>query len=663
MTLLPHRLPAISVLMLALAGTAAWALLGAVTAVSAAAGDWPAYGGAAGGGQYSELTQIDKGNVAELRLAWRFRTGEHGDDSTAAQRLTFEAHPVVVDGKLIFPTVAGLVFALDAASGRPLWRADLKVNKSLRFSDAAARGVAVWLDPDAPSPTCRQRVFVATRDARLHALDGATGQACASFGAAGQVDLSDGVRLRNRDDYGVTSPPAVVDGVVVVGSSIGDNRAVEVELGVVRGFDARSGALRWRWDPVPRAADAPTFAEWQPAQAARVGAANAWAPLAVDSASGWVFVPTSSASPDFFGGQRLGSNRDANSVVALRADSGEVVWRRQLVHHDLWDYDLPAQPVLAELAVDGRPTPVLIQATKMGFVFVLDRHTGAPVLPIEERPVPASDVAGEQAWPTQPFPEAALQLARTAPITPDDAWGLTPLDRWHCRRKIAALRSEGIYTPPSVRGSLLFPGYGGGMNWGGVAFDPLRQRLIAPVLEVPMAVTLRPQPPGDARPDDARTAAHSEPGFTRMAGVPYALRRETLLSFLGAPCTAPPWGKLVAVDLAARKKLWERPIGTTAKHAPFAVELGMPFIGGAISTASGLVFMAGTTDQMLRAYDADDGRVLWETELPAGGQATPVTYLAGGEQYLVVAAGGHASLGTARGDEVVAYKLDRTPRR
>ena len=622
------------------------------------AADWPAYGGAPGGGQYSPLTQIGKSNVAKLRQAWTFRTGELGEGMARPGKLTFQANPLVVDGRLFISTATGIVFALDPATGKQIWRHDPKVDRTQRYGEMASRGVSSRIDREAPpQAACRHTIFIGTLDARLIALDGGTGTPCAAFGNGGAVSLREGIRIRDPGDYMITSPPAIVGNVVVVGSAIGDNRAVELERGIVRGYDAKSGRQLWMWDPIARAGDG-ARGDWSAEQAARASAANAWAPLAADPVRGLVFVPTGSASPDFYGGERLGANRDANSLVALKAATGEVAWRQQLVHHDLWDFDLPAQPVLTEIEVDEQKRAVVIQATKTGFVFVFDRETGEPVFPISEQSVPGSDVAGEQAWPTQPFPEAVFQLARVDPVTREDAWGFTPFDEWACRRKIGKLRSEGVFTPPSVRGSIVYPGYVGGVNWGGVAVDPVKQVLYAPVLQLPMVVTLLPKDPGnDGLPASVDPKDHPDSQFARMSGTPYAMRREALLSPFGAPCTAPPWGKLVALDLANKRRLWERGTGTTAEIAPIALDLGVPFMGGAIVTGGGLIFMAGTTDNMLRAYDQDTGDVLWETKLPAGGNATPSTYMVNGKQYLVIAAGGHGALGTKKGDHVLAFAL------
>jgi quinoprotein glucose dehydrogenase len=617
---------------------------------------WPAYGGAPGGGQYSEARQITPANVARLKLSWSFRTGELGAGTKRPRKLTFESNAIVAEGRLYLTTALNKVFALDPITGRELWHYDAQPGRGA-YAEMAARGVSSWIDSRAPiDAVCRHRIFFGTLDARLISLDGATGKPCADFGKASAVNLRDGVRLRDAGDYLVTSPPAIAGDVVVVGSAIGDNRAVDVERGVVRAFDARTGALLWAWDPIPQGERSAALG-WTPAQASATGAANAWAPMSVDVARGLVFIPTGSASPDYFGGERRGANRDANSLVAIRAATGEVVWRQQLIHHDLWDYDLAAQPVLADVTIAGKPRPAVLQATKTGMLFVFDRTTGEPLFPIEERAVPASDVAGEEASKTQPFPPPPFVFVRHAPVTEDDAWGFTPIDRAMCKRQIAALRSEGLFTPPSLKGTIAYPGWGGGVNWGGIAFDPVRQRVIVAVMEIPMVATLLPRVPTDLYAAANDPARHKDSEFAKMSGTPYGMRRETLLSPLGVPCTAPPWGKLLALDLATPARRWERPIGTTAKKAPIALDLGMPFMGGPVATAGGLVFMAGTTDNMFRAIDIDTGKTLWETELPAGGNATPSVYEAGGRQFVVIAAGGHGGLGTTPGDHVLAFSL------
>jgi quinoprotein glucose dehydrogenase len=367
-------------------------------------------------------------------------------------------------------------------------------------------------------------------------------------------------------------------------------------------------------------------------------------------------VPTGTPSPDFYGGARIGDNAYANSLVALSVDTGEVVWHRQLVHHDLWDYDLPAQPMLVELTKDGRRYEAVVQATKMGMVFVFDRLTGEPIWPIEERPVPQGGVAGEHLSATQPF-SSLPPLVSHAPVTEDDAYGMLWFDTRGCRKKIASLRSEGIYTPPTVGGTLMNPGYAGGSNWGGLAWHPESRLVIATVMEFPMWARLTPRAEAEAL---MKSGDFDRTGYTEMEGTPYVLTRGSLLSALGMPCTKPPWGKLVALDLGTGQIAWQRPVGTIEDLAPAPVpnlELGVPLIGGAIVTGSGLVFMAATFDDYLRAFDLETGEELWQGRLPAGGQATPMTYAIDGRQYIVIAAGGHGGAGTTPGDYVLAFAL------
>ena len=626
---------------------------------AATPGDWSSYGGAPGGGQHSPLVQITPDNVHRLRIAWSFRTGELGAGTPDPERRRFEANPLVVDGRMYLNTGTGIAFALDAATGRELWSFDARVARDKHYSDPASRGVSYWRDPQAGAGACRERIVFGTLDARLVALDAVDGQPCIGFGNGGMIDLRAGITLHDEagdrwSNYAVTSPPVVAGDVLVVGSSIGDNRAHALEQGVVRGYDARSGRELWRWDPVPRDPAEAAARAWQPGQAATVGAANAWAPLSADLELGLVYVPTGSASPDYNGGERLGDNRDANSLVALDLHSGRRVWAQQLVHHDLWDYDLASQPVLATVETAQGPRDAVLQATKTGFLFAFDRRDGSPVFPISEVAVPASDVPGEQASPTQPMPEPALRLARHEALTTADAWGPTPGERRDCQRLIAGLRSEGIFTPPSVRGTIALPGWAGGVNWGGIAVDPQRQLAILPVSDLAMQVALIPRAQFDW--DDREHYPRQE--FNSMDGTAYGMRRGALVSSKGTPCIKPPWGRLVAVDLRTRKVAWERPMGTLEEELPWLpLEVGMPLLGGAVTTASGLTFIGATADARLRALDSSSGKTLWEAKLPAGGQATPSVYSVAGRQYVVIAAGGREGLGPM-GDYVVAYTLD-----
>jgi quinoprotein glucose dehydrogenase len=424
---------------------------------------WDHYGGSLHGMQYSSLSQITTDNVHTLKEAWRFRTGELGQGHR--EPFAFQANPILVEGRLYLPTGSAIVFALDPASGEEIWRYDPKIDRSKPHAEIANRGVTSWLDPAADADdACRHRIFVGTLDARLIAIDGTTGKPCEDFGEGGEIWLNKGVRAEKESawvNYTVTSPPVIVGDIVIVGSAIGDNRAVESELGIVRGIDARSGEERWRWDPIPRNAEDPAFASWQSEEAARNGSANAWAPLAADPELGLVYVPTGSASPDFYGGEREGDNLYANSLVALRASTGKIAWYQQLVHHDVWDYDLAAQPTLVELQHDGELIPAVLQGTTTGHIFSFDRRTGEPIFDVEEKPVPQGGVEGEHLSATQPFPVAPPSLARHDAVTEDDAWGVMYFDKRACRKRMAGLRSEGLFTPPGIEGIIELPGYGG----------------------------------------------------------------------------------------------------------------------------------------------------------------------------------------------------------
>lgn len=619
---------------------------------------WPAYGGDPGGTRYSPLTQISPENVGRLQVAWTFRTGELGKGVTDWARSAFEATPILYDGTLYFTTPSTNVVAVDAATGRLRWRHDSHNDNDLHYSDGVSRGVSLWVDATRPAGAeCRARIYAATLDGRLVALDAATGQSCDDFGEHGAVDLRQGVRYAEDahsgwQNYLVTSPPAVIDDRIIVGSSIGDNRAVAVELGTVRALDARTGKLLWSWDPIPRDPSNPVFKEWSAAGAKLTGAANAWAPLSVDSTRHLVFVPTSSPSPDFFGGERPGNDRWADSVVALDADTGKLVWGRQLVHHNLWDYDVASQPTLVELTHDGRQVPALIQATKMGFLYTLNRETGDPVFPIVERPVPQDAAPGETVSPTQPYPVAPPALVPQGPVTPADAWGVTWFDTRACRKLIAADRSEGIFQPPSTKESIYAPGFAGGANWGGIAFDPGRQLAIVNTMNLPFLMALVPR---DQVAAEIRDPKYRGWEFGVQVGTPYAMRRRTFMSGLGIPCVKPPWGTLAAVDMVHGTIKWQVPLGV----APLVHRnVGMPGLGGPIITASGLVFIAASVDDRFRAFDIATGQALWQAKLPAGGQATPMTYSIGGRQYVVIAAGGYKDAST-RGDYVIAYALPR----
>jgi quinoprotein glucose dehydrogenase len=628
--------------------------------------DWGYYGGDLFGQRYSALTQVNRANVDRLEVAWTYRTGELGEGFASAGKMAFEATPVLAFDLLYLTTPTNIVVALDPATGQERWRYDSRIPRDRRYGEATSRGVTVWQDvrPAAAEGACATRVFAGTLDARLVALDARTGKPCTDFGASGAVDLTAGIRLRDASDYVVTAPPAMYRDLVIVGSAIGDNRAVELERGTVRAFDARTGALRWSFDPIPDSRSHPSAAGWQPEQAQRTGGANAWAVMSVDPARGIVFVPTGSASPDFFGGERLGANRFANSLLALDASSGKLLWHHQTVHHDLWDYDLAAQPMLVDLDLELGSVAAVVQATKTGMLFVYDRENGAPVFPVSERRVPPSNVPGEVAAPTQPF-SSLPPLSSHGPLDPAQAWGVTFWDRGECRAMIRGLRNEGLFTPPDPRGSLSYPSYVGGVNWGGIAYDARRRRVIAAVNHVPAVVTLLTSSQLEAQLEEQRRDdRYPNSEFARQRGAPYGMRREPLLSPWGLPCSPPPWGTLVSVDLEEQRIVWEVPLGSTEGIAPWFVptrDFGLPHMGGPIATAGNLVFIGGAMDGYFRAFDLETGRELWKHRLPAGGQATPMTYRAGPEQrqFIVIAAGGHGGLGTEQGDYVVAFALPR----
>ena len=604
---------------------------------------WEHWGGDRGGMRFSPLAQITPANVGNLVRAWEFRTGDLDRRAPAVMKRTkFQATPLFVEDSLIFCSPFNEVIALDPGSGAQKWRYDPKISTEQRPANRYnCRGVAYWVDDAAAAnAACRARIFMGTNDFRVIALDARTGIPCADFGAAGEVKIETG-SLEWPGEFQITSAPVVSRGVVIVGSAISDNRRVEAPHGTVRAFDARTGSLRWSFDPLIY-------------RGIVAGHANVWAPMSADEERGLVFLPTSSPSPDFWGGKRPGNNEHANSVVALRSETGELVWSFQTVHHDVWDYDLPAQPTLARIDTGEGMRDVVIQPTKQGFVFVLDRDSGKPVWPVEERAVPQGGAEGEQLSPTQPFPTHVPALVPQR-ISPDDVFGLVPFrDRAVCREQLAKARNEGLYTPPSTQGTVVFPMTGGGVNWGGAAFDPVNQILYANTSRAVHIVKLIPR--GDAE------GLKPPPGhdFGPQRGAPFAMTRALAASPLGMPCNKPPWGTMVAVDLKAGKILWQSSVGTVEDRAPLgmAFSFGTPLVNGVAITAGGLVF-TGAMDAYLRAFDAKSGEELWQGRLPVPGVANPMSYLWKGEQYVAIGAGGHSESGTTIGDSLVAFRLAR----
>src|SRR4051794_4422622 len=602
-------------------------LLSAACSTTSNSNDWPAYANA-GGRRYSALTEIDRTNVGRLEVAWTYHTGETSFAKESEQKSTFEVTPIVVDGTMYLSTGFNKVIALNAATGQPKWIYEPLVDRNADYSEVTSRGVAYWRKG--------KRIFEGTIDARLIALDAATGRLAREFGNGGIIDLKNGVGNVRKGDYQVTSPPAVIGDLVVVGSAIGDNGGAELERGSVRAYDARTGALRWTFDPIARELHS--------------GAANAWAPMTADPESGIVFIPTSSPSPDYYGGLRLGKNDLANSIVAIRADTGAVVWSFQVVHHDLWDYDIATQPVLVEV----RGIKAVAVGTKMGHLFFFNRATGEPLFPIEERPVPPSDVVGEQAWPTQPFPTMPPPIVPSR-LKAEDAFGVDDADRAACKSLIGSLRQDGMFTPPSIRGTLQVPGNVGGMHWGGMSYDPARHILVANTNRLAAMVRLIPRADYDA--DRTRTKGERIFGeYNRMSGTPYAMYRTILLSPKGVPCTPPPWGALTAIDVDRGTVRWETPFGSVTPIPGLPPNIGSPNLGGSAIT-NGIVFIAAAMDEVFRAFDVETGKELWHGGLPASAQSSPMIYRAGGKQFVVIAAGGHGKLHTKGGDAVVAFAL------
>lgn len=622
--------------------------------MSALASEWDHYGGDAGGNRYSSVSEITPGNVEDLEIAWTYSTGDMEMRPEAVKVSAFEGTPILVENSLIVCTPFNEIVALHPGTGAEQWRFDPRIATDYRPGNQfSCRGVAYWHDDLASGDAaCESRIFMGTADSRLISVDARTGAACEQFGKGGQVKIDPGMALLSRAEFQMTSPPVLVGDTVIVGSTIGDNQRADAPKGTVRAYDARTGEPRWSFDPVARgAAEQP--GSWLNGSAERTGHANVWAPMSVDEKRGWVFLPTSSPSPDFFGGERPGDNRYANSVVALDGATGEVQWHFQTVHHDIWDYDLPAQPSLVSLQRADGPLDAVVQVTKTGFVFVLNRENGEPVFGVEERPVSQDGPEGEWLSPTQPYPVAPPPLVPQS-ITAEEGWGLTPYDEGWCEDAIASYKSQGLFTPPSLQGTLLVPFTGGGANWGGMAYNADTQLMYINTNRAIHVVTLIP-----AEDFAAEDAANPNQEIAPQAGTRWAMRRDLLRSPFGLPCNPPPYGMLHGIDLSDGTIKWESVLGTVEDIAPLPIPwaLGTPSFGGPLVTSGGLVFIGAAMDNYLRAFDAMTGEELWAGRLPAGGQATPMTYEWEGRQYVVIAAGGHSFSTTTPGDEIVAFAL------
>ena len=615
------------------------------------ADQWPAYGRTPGGSHYSPLDDITPANIRGLRRAWEYRTGDIRDPEADPEETTYEVTPIMVDGLLYLCTPHHLAIALDPVTGEERWRFDAQVGTSRIRQHQTCRGLAHYtVEAD---DACPARVLLPTADARLIALDARTGTPCRDFGTDGAVDLKANMPNFYDGSYYSTSPPVVARGLIVIGGAVNDNVSTTEPSGVIRAYDARTGELRWNFD-----SGNPDATEPIAAGETYVGnSPNAWSLLSIDGELGLVYAPMGNAPPDQYGAYRTPeTERFSSSITALDLMTGQVRWVFQTVRHDLWDMDVPSQPQLVDIRRDGAVVPALVQATKQGDIYVLDRRTGEPLLPVTEKPAPHGAVEGDFTAPTQP---ASAMSFEPRPLREADMWGVTPLDQLWCRIRYRQLDYGGRYTPPSVRGALVYPGNFGTFNWGGVAVDPLRQVVFANPVYLAFIVRLIPRA-------DATTSyvSEEEPGFNENFGAPYAAMMRPFWSPLGLPCQAPPWGYVAAADLATGQVIWQRRNGTVRDLSPLPLsfELGVPAIGGPIVTGGGVAFHSGTLDDYVRAFDLATGRELWRDRLPAGGQATPMTYRGADErQYVVVVAGGHGSTGTRPGDWVIAYALPPDP--
>jgi len=635
--------------------------------------DWTAYGGTGFGQRYSALDQITPANVGQLEEAWHFRTGDVRGQPGDPEETTFEVTPLKIGERLFLCTPHQAVVALNATTGEQLWRYTPEIKRPLALQHLTCRGLSYYAGAAAqpaaastasPSPTpapagdCDAKLFMPTADGRVLALNPENGKPCLAFGGgSGQIDLWKNMPNVSLGSYYSTSPVVVTRSLIVVGGTVLDNVSTKETSGVIRAFDVNTGALVWNWDSGNPEETAPIAAD----RTYTVNSPNSWSISSVDEALGLVYVPTGNQPPDQWGGKRTeGAERYSSSVVALDLASGRVRWSFQTVHHDLWDYDVPAQPSLIDLRVGSETIPALVQPTKQGELFVLDRRNGKPIVPVNERPAPQGAATGDRTAPTQPV--SGLSFDPPA-LKPSDMWGGTIFDQLACRIAFHRLRYEGRFTPPSTQGSLIYPGNFGVFNWGSIAVDPQRQ--IAFTTPASLAFVSRLVPRADDTTHYVQGKGQptgSLPALNENFGAPFAIKLNPFTSVFGLPCQAPPWGHVAGADLRTGKVVWIHKNGTVRDSSPLPLPfaMGVPNLGGPVMTAGGVAFLSGTLDQYVRGYDVGNGKELWRSRLPAGGQATPMTYRGSdGRQFVLVAAGGHGSLGTRTGDHVIAYALPK----
>jgi len=632
-----------------------------------ASADWPAYGGSDSARRYSPLSQITPDNAGKLRRVWDIHTGDLPQSDFARGKYGAETTPLKVGNGLYLCTPKNVMISLDPATGKERWRYDPKVSDDWIPYTAACRGVAYYEVPGARAgEACAARIIEGTLDARLIAVDAATGTPCEGFGDNGAVDTKLGMGEVEPGMLSITAAPTIIRGVIVTGHQVLDGQIRSAPSGAIQGYDAVTGALRWVWDmKQPDITGLPP----QGRSYAR-GTPNMWTAASGDEQLGLVYLPLGNSAVDYWSSQRSDVENDfATSLVALDVGTGRPVWHFQTVHKDVWDYDLGSQATLVDFPTDSGPVPALVLPSKQGDIYVLDRRTGKPLTPVEERPAPGGGVEPQQRAPTQPH--SLYHTLRKADLTEKDMWGMSPIDQMVCRIEFRTATYQGFYTPPtSATHSIEYPGYNGGSDWGGIAVDPGRGIIVANYNDMPNYVRLVPRDEADRLGWTPRSQARGAIGGAEGAGDPQAetpfavnVNAGWRLPVTGLLCKEPPYGGIRAIDLKSGKTLWDRPFGTARTNGPFGipsmlpVDIGTPNNGGAVVTAGGVVFIAAATDNLIRAIDLKTGKTLWTDTLPGGGQATPMTYEANGKQYVVIMAGGHHFMETPISDELIAYAL------